>query len=119
MPEPEKPTEDLESTGFDITNITSKQDAAALAPTIAVFTKAEERISMARSMLNAATHDLTQYGLAVEHDGLAGDILRSMPDDIQIDSMGAEARIEREFLKEIISVLEEARTALNTAVTGA
>ncbi len=100
-------------------DITSKQDAAALASAVAACTKAEERVSTARSMLKAAAHDLAHhYGIVVGHDGRTGDLMRKMPDDIRLNGMATEARIGQIFLKEIISVLEEARTELKTVAEG-
>ena len=120
MDAPTDYTPDIESTGFDTTNIASKQDADALASAVAACIKAEERVSSARSMLNAAAHDLAQhYGIVPGQDGLPGDLMRQMPDDLRLKGMAAEARIGRIFLKEIISVLEEARTELKTVAEGA
>ncbi len=93
-------------------DIASKQDADALASAVAACTKAEERVSTARSMLKAAAHDLANYcGIVPGHDGLPG--------DLRLNGMMTEARIGRVFLKEIISVLEEARTELKTVAEGA
>jgi|LGOV01.1.fsa_nt_gb hypothetical protein len=107
---------DIESTGVSGKNIASKRDADALASAIAAFTEAQEHLSGASSMLAAATHDLAHH-LAVEATGGLGGS-RCFPDDIRLRGMVAEARIDREFLEEIIARLAEARTALNMAAHG-
>lgn len=111
--------ETRESPDSHAENIASTQDADPLASATAAFVEAQEHLSGASSMLVAATYDLAHhYAIAVDHQGVEGNLLRRLPDDLALRGMVAEARIDRKFLEEIIATLAEARAALNTVVQG-
>ncbi len=98
MPEPEKPTEDHESTGFDTTNITRTLEGTPASETTA-FVAAYEAVEIARKRTDVLAADIERH-------------LLSLRQGIVIRTGEMQATLSLEDIEKITDNLVNARDAL-------